>query len=551
MFLREYIHSPEVLHTIPDKGVFEIQIKNFVNKWVIENDDDRLKWTNILKFLLEKFEEFTTEFVKYSKIEPHEAQHIYLMDRVKECYDKGSIDLTKPNDEIKEIIIPIVILLGPIGSGKSTVGNTIVELMGENNFTHIDGDILDLDESSVFKLGEERNDYTLWQVYDSIIKGKVPILSHGGGGVLVSPGKTPTFILTDKLKKVFGPIKIHYIIGFPYNRVDVLDDPNKINEYLKKENDNIDIYYNKKINILKVLEQRKKVNREYSLTADKAEKINSANSNYAKTILDSVLKDDDDIYKTFLYFNIDCDYESLSSTDSYVEYKTILDKLIIPGGLKPKFKQRRILCKYDTPYSNNEFGHVTLDIDFREASIEVNNDKDEYLTKINQEMDYICVITNAYKKIIDEIKLLLLKLTEDEITSLKTILSKEVVEFVKKEYLENIKTISVDIKKTTKNKSPVLPLLKEMTDILNNKKESPFFEVIKVPKGIIKEKDSIYHISVNSGPFPPFKSNELLKNIDEGKKDFTIEDKFKSVQYYNDNSSCPVNVDFLRVFYIC
>ena len=127
-------------------------------------------------------------------------------------------------------------------------------------------------------------------------------------------------------------------------------------------------------------------------------------------------------------------------------------QLIIPGGLKPKFKQRRILCKYDTPYSNNEFGHVTLDIDFREASIEVNNDKDEYLTKINQEMDYICVITNAYKKIIDEIKLLLLKLTEDEITSLKTILSKEVVEFVKKEYLENIKTISVDIKKTTKNK---------------------------------------------------------------------------------------------------
>jgi hypothetical protein len=56
--------------------------------------------------------------------------------------------------------------------GKTTMATHLVQHLP--GYVHIDGDILDLDQTNVLRLGGERNDYTMWQVRAGLVPGPRP-----------------------------------------------------------------------------------------------------------------------------------------------------------------------------------------------------------------------------------------------------------------------------------------------------------------------------------------------------------------------------------------
>lgn len=75
----------------------------------------------------------------------------------------------------------VVVVLGPIGMGKSSVGEHLASLHPE--YVHIDGD----KPSGIEKLGRDRNRYTWGMVLGAIVQGKIPIVSCGGGALWCGP----------------------------------------------------------------------------------------------------------------------------------------------------------------------------------------------------------------------------------------------------------------------------------------------------------------------------------------------------------------------------
>jgi shikimate kinase len=83
----------------------------------------------------------------------------------------------------------IVLLLGLVGSGKTTYSDLIQEIISSMGIpsTIIDGDILKgLTSEEVLKLGENRNPLTQSAIIEEESKGKVVILSTGGGALYCS-----------------------------------------------------------------------------------------------------------------------------------------------------------------------------------------------------------------------------------------------------------------------------------------------------------------------------------------------------------------------------
>ena len=74
----------------------------------------------------------------------------------------------------------IIICLGPIGSGKSTIAKYLSKII--TNSIHIDGDYI-VDNFDTLKLGQERNDFTQFQVLRALMNQQIPIVSTGGGAI--------------------------------------------------------------------------------------------------------------------------------------------------------------------------------------------------------------------------------------------------------------------------------------------------------------------------------------------------------------------------------
>ena len=79
----------------------------------------------------------------------------------------------------------IVVCLGPIGSGKSSVATEVVKVLGAAA-VHIDGDELGIGANTVKVLGNERNDYTRWCVVKALMNGLIPVVSTGGGALFAN-----------------------------------------------------------------------------------------------------------------------------------------------------------------------------------------------------------------------------------------------------------------------------------------------------------------------------------------------------------------------------
>jgi shikimate kinase len=151
----------------------------------------------------------------------------------------------------------IIIITGPIGFGKTTLGNLIANT--DNKYIHIDGDILGLTMNDVANLSLERATYTLWLIYKALMQNKIPIISTGGG--VLFHGKKDDFILPDNIYKIFGiNVKIISIlpndINVSYNDEETLKDIIEIrnkNGYWNAESKKIILASTKNIKFAKAI----------------------------------------------------------------------------------------------------------------------------------------------------------------------------------------------------------------------------------------------------------------------------------------------------------
>ena len=322
MLLRNYInvkiHTDEYKFDV--KGIpiclnlfddFLNDSKKYISHWVVNIKDDQEKWGYILLYLYNNFKIYTEEYIKYvEENNDIESQHIYVMDKLMLDYNENKIKYegyNPINEKNTKMIIPIVLCLGPIGVGKSTTSEAIVARMNMvikyDKFVHIDGDVLDLDMSKVLNLGEERNPYTLWQIYKTLLDGKVPVVSLGGG-LLIDFGKEKTFNLFRNIENVFKPkgaIDYNLTILLPDNKTGIITN---IEEYLK---DNIldDIFEEYQNKLKDIVDERNKRLIENLYDIGSMSRINATNLEFSKTIIkDSKQKSiDEHIKVTFLSFD--------------------------------------------------------------------------------------------------------------------------------------------------------------------------------------------------------------------------------------------------------
>lgn len=140
-------------------GHFRFSVKEFCSRWCISSEG------------LEYFRKLLTFFqsLKLNDITVQNGEHIELFDRT---IDEGEFLLVKLQE------VTIIAVVGPIGSGKSTLGHKIAEAI---DGVHIDGDKLPGFEKNTITLGQERNQATYSEVMKVVNNGKIPIISCGGG----------------------------------------------------------------------------------------------------------------------------------------------------------------------------------------------------------------------------------------------------------------------------------------------------------------------------------------------------------------------------------
>jgi shikimate kinase len=253
MFLRDFLSQNGTLF-LPD--MFYSKCNTFISRWVVKesdnNDFGKTFWKYACYQMLHdsdvnhesynkdpQYVEQQVAFQESQQVATQESQqvdaqeeqksednvhvssknvgeHIYIGDKMlelllqarqnpnKQHYEKLSNQLIQLIQEKWSRIshlyskINIVLLLGPVGVGKSTLGNLLVKKIGG---VHIDGDLLDLKEDEVSKLGEERGDYTRYKIIEAIMNGQVPIVSTGGGVLTSQTGK---FEFISDLRFIFG-----------------------------------------------------------------------------------------------------------------------------------------------------------------------------------------------------------------------------------------------------------------------------------------------------------------------------------------------------------
>lgn len=131
-------------------------------------------------------------------------------------------------DNINQMTTNIIICIGPIGSGKTTIAYKLASL--DPIFEAIDGDMLDLGIKTTMILGKERNDYTRWKIIQALMMGRIPVISMGGGA-LFSSGHKQCFVLREQIESTLG-IKCKVIVCVPghFDNITFLDKNHSIDE---------------------------------------------------------------------------------------------------------------------------------------------------------------------------------------------------------------------------------------------------------------------------------------------------------------------------------
>jgi hypothetical protein len=134
------------------------------------------------------------------------GMHILAMDRIQLSTEQ--LDAI-PCPISQRIPAHVVVVVGPVGAGKSTLGEALASNMNGNGI-HIDGDFLGLSENDVKSLKAQRQVFTVWKVLEALMQRKTPILSCGGG-VLFSGGDR--LVLLDVADRIGLELRITLILA--------------------------------------------------------------------------------------------------------------------------------------------------------------------------------------------------------------------------------------------------------------------------------------------------------------------------------------------------
>jgi hypothetical protein len=367
MFLRDFLAKHKSL-LIPN--IYFAQVERFVEHWVVDDTIGRPFWRYIASEIILNYNSFVQSHVN-KKI----GLHIHLADQMQGVVcdetlaymDLYQANVQKMHEHLSTMLkhaplINLVLALGPVGVGKSSIGEKIAEI---NRFKHIDGDILDLEMSDVLKLKSERGDYTRYKVIESVTNDQVPVLSTGGGVLLNSKGTACEF--TNDIVKIFGEHILKTTIFLPSLDVKTVTQVMDIDGFVTSHLDDMDIIFDDLERIKHVVEERKACGILHK-TFDKNifVKVNKSNKVITKTIIrDLHMKGQ--LTSLFLFPVIDSGNRAkvlsgLVPLDLHI-------KNIDPSALK--FQQKRFLVDYNLE-GEKMFHHITCefgDVSFEESSL--------------------------------------------------------------------------------------------------------------------------------------------------------------------------------------
>lgn len=358
--IRTMLFRPEFGNTFENKGgnfVFSYALKKkakrFVDYWCI-SEEGRKYWYNKA---LEGFVKFQMERVAFENSDDKAGIHIRLIDSICESAEIPDID-KRFNDIVGQLgSSTVIVVVGPVGSGKTSVAKFITNSKSHYSLVDIDGDDLGLGSATTLKLGGERNPFTVWRVIETLMEGKIPVLSTGGGAICNSGN----VILRDSIHSVLG-ISVKMIVLAP----------NRGNDFVLVEHfskDFKDLYEDSSL-VVETVKDRvarkewqvpdKFISKKSGVDVKKfAEKIANLSQNNQK-FCEKLFEEAD------LIFGFPCvnrnNYKKIQALDTRMITNEISQVKPFSPEKSGRFMQLRILCQV-TSDSVDFMGHITWKFD--------------------------------------------------------------------------------------------------------------------------------------------------------------------------------------------
>lgn len=229
MFLREYIRSKTTTKANAKPFIVEAEISKFLDRWVF---DKSVAMQSLWSWILHQMVHVTDTQTFEGPVAPwiQASEQVYA--RVFEALAATANDAEKvcvafecPMLEQQQrslIEVTIVLVLGPIGHGKSSLGSKLADSVP--NSVHIDGDGNEawLPKDQVLALKGGRNDATVAAILSAIQSGKNVVFSTGGGAIWAVPNCGRKTIQNQQISfleskaKEMG-IKLKFVVYVPEN----------------------------------------------------------------------------------------------------------------------------------------------------------------------------------------------------------------------------------------------------------------------------------------------------------------------------------------------
>jgi len=204
VFTRLGVQTPRGWRPTSD---FAKALEQWVNHWVTDVGD-RAKWRQIA---LEMAKEYDDQIQVQDEVKPWIRAADIVQDRIDAGAtfdDLSQADVVARAEECLEEAT-VFVVVGPVGSGKTTVGEKVASIRG---CQHVDGD--SLLGVSAMKFGQERNIATVSAIALALAANRTVVVSTGGGA-LGTGFKKWSFTLPQQLQRMFPTLKIKVVICLP------------------------------------------------------------------------------------------------------------------------------------------------------------------------------------------------------------------------------------------------------------------------------------------------------------------------------------------------
>lgn len=132
-------------------------------------------------------------------------------------YDPSSVYMTMDGPSAAPSAAPfarVIIITGPLASGKTILGELLAKLIGLGATSHVDGDNVSRTDGGNINvtphLGKMRASATIFRIIDLISMGILPIVSCGGGVLFDMQGR---FLLDDAMRSMgFAGVKFDLVV---------------------------------------------------------------------------------------------------------------------------------------------------------------------------------------------------------------------------------------------------------------------------------------------------------------------------------------------------